>query len=251
MSPGRDTAGSEPGVVMSDRGDVWAARYRRNLGTLGTDGQARLLASHGLVVGLGGLGGYVAEQLARGGLGRITGVDPDVFDETNLNRQLLATVATLGRRKVDAARERAAIINPACVFTGVAGRHSDVPEAVWSTVDIVFDCLDTIADRLDLADTCARKTRILIHGAVAGWYGQVAVVWPGQDVLATIYPERGPGWEQDLGTPPFTVALTASLMVAQGIKVLIGAPMPRDRRVEFLDLREGRWLTTSLRGSGP
>ena len=240
MSPGRD------GAAMLEADAHEAPRYRRNLGALGAEGQTRLLASHGLVVGLGGLGGYVVEQLARGGLGRITGVDPDVFDETNLNRQLLATVATLGWRKVDAARERAAIINPTCVFTGVAGRHSDVPEAVWSTVDIVFDCLDTIADRLDLADTCARQTRILIHGAVAGWYGQVAVVWPGQHTLGTLYPKAGPGWEQELGTPPFTVALTASLMVAQGIKVLIGAPMPRDRRVEFLDLREGRWLTTFL-----
>jgi molybdopterin/thiamine biosynthesis adenylyltransferase len=203
-----------------------------------------LFSAHALVVGLGGLGGHVVEQLARCGVGRITAVDPDVFDETNLNRQLLATTASLGRPKVEAARERLAVVNPTCAFTGVVGRHPDVPDAVWVAVDIVFDCLDSIADRLDLAGICARKGRTLVHGAVAGWCGQVAVVWLGQDVLTAIYPEIGPGWERDLGTPPFTVALTASLMVAQGIKVLIDVPIPRDRRVEIIDLRETRWLTT-------
>jgi molybdopterin-synthase adenylyltransferase len=246
MSSTHEVAGSEPGGAVSDPDAVHAARYRRNLGTLGVAGQGRLLASHALVVGLGGLGGYVVEQLARSGLGRITGVDPDVFDETNLNRQLLATVATLGRRKVDAARERIASINPACVFTGVAGRHSDVSETLWSTANIVFDCLDAIADRLDLADACARQTRILIHGAVAGWYGQVAVVWPGQPTLKTLYPSTGPGWEQEVGTPSFTVGLAASLMVAQGVKVMIGESLSRDPRVEFIDLRESHWLTTTL-----
>ncbi len=232
---------------MADRTDAHTlARYRRNLGTLGPDGQTCLFASHALVVGLGGLGGYVVEQLARCGVGRITGVDPDVFDESNLNRQLLATTATLGRRKVDGAQERIALVNPACTFAGVAGCHRDISDAVWAGVDIVFDCLDSIADRLDLAGICARTERVLIHGAVAGWYGQVAVVWPGQDVLGAIYPQTTPGWEQDLGTPPFTVALTAGLMVAQGIKVLIGAPVPRDGRLEFLDLWESRWLTTFL-----
>ncbi len=248
MTPGREGARAiDPGGVMVGQADTrTAARYQRNLGSLGPEGQGRLLASHALVVGLGGLGGHVVEQLARCGVGQITGMDPDVFDETNLNRQLLATSSSLGQRKVEAARERVTLVNPTCTFTGIPRCHRDVPEAQWTTVDIVFDCLDSIRDRLDLADLCACRGRVLVHGAVAGWYGQVAVLWPDQAVLATLYPQTGPGWEQELGAPPFTVALTASLMVAQGIKVLIGAPVPRDRRVEFLDLREGRWLTTLL-----
>jgi molybdopterin/thiamine biosynthesis adenylyltransferase len=237
----------EPEMEMVEWADPrMAARYRRNLGTLSPEGQGRLLASHALVAGLGGLGGHVVEQLARCGVGQITGVDPDVFDETNLNRQLLATTASLGRRKVEVAQERVNLLNPACAFTTIAGRHRDVPETLRATVDIAFDCLDSVADRLDLAGVCARTSRVLVHGAVAGWYGQVAVVWPRQNVLAALYPQTGLGWEQDLGAPPFTVALTASLMVTQGIKLLIGAPVPCDRRVEFLDLWESRWLTTTL-----
>lgn len=221
-------------------------RYRRNLGALGREGQARLLAGHAVVVGLGGLGGHVLDQLARCGVGRITGVDPDVFDETNLNRQLLATAGTLGRRKVDAARERVAAVNPACAFTPVPGRHRDVPASVWGAAGVVFDCLDSIPDRLDLAAVCARAGRPLVHGAVAGWYGQVAVAWPGQDVMAAVYPRAEPGWERELGCPPFTVAVTAGLMVAHGVRILAGLPLPRERRVEFLDLRENRWRSTTL-----
>ena len=111
---------------------------------------------------------------------------------------------------------------------------------------IVFDCLDGITDRLDLAGTCERHARILIHGAVAGWYAQVAVVWPSQPTLKTLYPSTGPGWEQEVGTPPFTVGLAASLMVAQGVKAMIGESLPRDPRVEFIDLRGSHWLTTTL-----
>ncbi|MBP1774591.1 MAG: moaE [candidate division NC10 bacterium] len=246
MSSAFELAGKEPGRAVSRPDNVHAARYQRNLGTLGVAGQGRLLASHALVVGLGGLGGYVVEQLARSGVGRITGVDPDRFEETNLNRQLLATLDTLGSRKVDAAQKRIASVNPACVFTGVMGRHRDISQAVWSTVDIGFDCLDSIADRLDLADICARNACILIHGAVAGWYAQVAVVWPGQPTLKSLYPSTGPGWEQEIGTPPFTVGLAASLMVAQGVKIMIGESIARSPRVEFIDLRESHWLTTSL-----
>jgi len=223
-----------------------APRYQRNLGSLGRAAQGRLFAAHILVVGLGGLGGYVIEQLARCGVGQITGVDPDVFDATNLNRQLLATTSTLGQHKVAAARDRLALVNPDCRFCGIVGRHPEVPETVWAAVDLVFDCLDSIEDRLDLAARCTLTGRTLIHGAVAGWYGQVAVVWPGQDTVRMLYPQSGPGWEQDLGTPPFTVGLTGSLMVAQGIKVLSGTASPSHRQVDFLDIREGRWCQTVL-----
>ena len=235
------------GDIVGDHGGApVAARYRRNLGALRRAVQERLFASHALVVGLGGLSGHVIEQLARCGVGRITGVDPDVFDETNLNRQLLATTATLGQHKVAAARERLALVNPDCIFAGIIGRHPEVPEIVWSTVDLVFECLDNIADRLDLAARCMRMDRTLIHGAVAGWYGQVAVVWPGQDTVRLLYPEFGPGWERDLGTPPFTVGLVGSLMVAQGIKVLSGSAAPSSRRVDFLDIRECRRVQTAV-----
>jgi molybdopterin/thiamine biosynthesis adenylyltransferase len=232
--------------MTEPHGTPEAPRYRRNLGALGSDGQARLLAGHAVVVGLGGLGGHVLDQLARCGLGRITGVDPDVFDETNLNRQLLATVAALGRRKVDVAQECVAAVNPACVFVPLLGRHRDVPEAVWAGADVVFDCLDSISDRLDLAAVCARAGRPLVHGAVAGWYGQIAVAWPGLDVMPALYPRAEPGWERELGCPPFTVAATASLMVAHGVRIVAGLPIPRERRVEFIDLRENRWRSTLL-----
>ncbi|HUT59805.1 MAG TPA: ThiF family adenylyltransferase, partial [Phycisphaerae bacterium] len=91
-------------------------RYERNIGTLGLDGQRRLLAASALVVGAGGLGGYVLESLARLGVGRIAAVDNDRFSETDLNRQLLCDTGNLGLPKVQVATERIARVNPAVEF---------------------------------------------------------------------------------------------------------------------------------------
>lgn len=226
--------------------EATAPRFQRNLGTLGLDGQTALFAAHAVVVGLGGLGGHVVDQLARCGVGHITGLDPDVFDETNLNRQLLATTQTVGRSKTLVAAERIAAVNPACIFTPFSLRHDQLPIEVWSQASIVVDCLDSIPDRLDLAAICTRHQRVLIHGAVAGWYGQVAVIWPGQNILSVVYPDHGPGWERQLGNPPFTVAITASLMVAQSVKVLLGLEPQGQPHIDFIDVRNRHWDTLDV-----
>ena len=83
------------------------SRYIRSMGTLGPDGQIRLLSSCAAVIGCGGLGGLVGDLLARAGVGRLVFVDGDVFDETNLNRQLLATEKLLGKPKAKTAAARA------------------------------------------------------------------------------------------------------------------------------------------------
>jgi len=89
------------------------ARYRRNRETVSTADQLRLRRSRVAVIGCGGLGGYLVEQLARLGVGRLAVIDPDVFEEHNLNRQLLSSPAALGRPKVEVAAERVAAVNPA------------------------------------------------------------------------------------------------------------------------------------------
>jgi molybdopterin/thiamine biosynthesis adenylyltransferase len=223
-----------------------APRYARNLGTLGRDGQARLLSSRIVIVGLGGLGGHVLEQMARVGVGHITGMDPDVFDPSNLNRQLLSDVDALGVAKVERAQKRIQKVCPETDFVGLKERHADVPEAVWTGADLVFDCLDNIVDRLSLAELCARADCPLIHGAIAGWYGQVAVVQPGSGLLNRLYPDTGPGLEKELGTPPFTAALCASLMVAEGVKVLCHLAQHSPDQVAYVDLQAGSFWSVDM-----
>ncbi len=223
-----------------------AARYARNLGTLGQEGQARLLSSRIVIVGLGGLGGHVLEQMTRVGIGHVTGIDPDVFDPSNLNRQLLSDVEALGMAKVDRAQERVQKVSPETDFLGLRTRHADAPDAVWTRADLVFDCLDNIADRLSLAEMCARADCPLIHGAIAGWVGQVATVPPGSGLLNRLYPDTGPGLEKALGTPPFTAALCASLMVAEGVKVLCSIPQGSPDRVAYVDLQDGSFWSVDM-----
>lgn len=187
-------------------------RYQRNLGTLGLDGQRTLFSSRIVIVGLGGLGGHVLEQMTRAGVGHITGIDPDVFEPSNLNRQLLSDVNSMGVSKVDAAKQRVQQVRPETVFLGIKKRHIVAHKEVWAQADLVFDCLDSITDRLSLAEICFHADCTLIHGAIAGWYGQVAVVKPGSHLLTRLYPGTGPGLEKELGTPPFTAALCASTL---------------------------------------
>ena len=201
------------------------ARYQRNRQTISTRQQLTLFRSRVAVIGCGGLGGYVLEQLARLGVGTIVAVDPDVFEEHNLNRQLLATPETLGRAKVAAAKARIAEINPA--VNVIPHRTAYAPEnggELLQGADLVIDALDSISARLDLADSCAELGLPLVHGAIGGWYGQVTTQYPGDDTLQQIYRhwQEGKGVEQQLGNPAFTPATVASIQVAEACKVLLG-----------------------------
>jgi molybdopterin/thiamine biosynthesis adenylyltransferase len=221
-------------------------RYRRNIGTLGFDGQKKLLESTIIVCGLGGLGGHIIEQCARAGVGTIIGVDYDVFDTTNLNRQILSATDTLGEKKVEEAKKRIEKVNPAVEFKGRLCKFADIEDSDWGNADIVFDCLDNIPDRIALAEKCSSHNLPMIHGAIAGWYGQVAVVWPGSTILNIIYKGQKTGIESETGTPPFTAAATASIMAAKGIKILAGKETGKKEQILFFDLLENDWQTIDL-----
>ncbi|MBT8407921.1 MAG: ThiF family adenylyltransferase, partial [Deltaproteobacteria bacterium] len=132
--------------------DLFPKRYEANAGTLGSEGQKKLLQSKALVAGLGGLGGHVVEQLARCGVGELMGVDADQFDETNLNRQLFSDLNSIGLDKTEAARNRVAKINDAVEFHSFACKLEDLETNVYDGVNLIFDCLDSIPSRLHLQD---------------------------------------------------------------------------------------------------
>jgi molybdopterin/thiamine biosynthesis adenylyltransferase len=220
-------------------------RYEANAGTLGYEGQQRLLRSKVLVVGLGGLGGHVVEQLVRCGIGELVGVDADKFDETNLNRQLYSDLNSIGLGKTEVVKNRAISINDAVEFHPVASKLEDLVDADFEGVDLIFDCLDSVASRLHLQEMAERFNIPLVHGAIGGWYGQVAIVWPGSQLLSSIYGGRREGIEKTLGNPPFTPAFIATLMVTEGIKLLLGK-MNRENKVLFADLLNTQWQHVTL-----
>ena len=226
--------------------DFAPRRYLRNMGTFSFAGQLKLLESTVVLVGLGGLGGQLIEQLGRVGIGEIIAVDPEVFDESNLNRQLLSNEANLGKEKTSEAKERLEKINKAVEFRGFQCRFDKLPADVWGKTDLVFDCLDNINDRLVLTQKCSTSNCPLVHGAIAGWYGEVGVVWPGSDMLQKHYQGQHEGLEKELGTPPFTAAVAASLMAAKGCQILMGKHTSKQSTIQFFDLLEDDWENIGL-----
>jgi molybdopterin-synthase adenylyltransferase len=218
---------------------IMPERYRRNMATISTDQQGQLLKSTVAVIGCGGLGGYLIEELARVGVGAIRAVDPDVFEEHNLNRQILATIPFLGRPKVEAAKARVADINPATeVIPLNVALTADNGRELLSGVDVAADALDSVDSRLILSALCAEMGISLVHGSIAGWYGQVLTQPKGEYTLERIFERaRGAkGIEVELGNPAFTPAVIASLQVAEVVKVLLGEGTPLTGRMLFIDL---------------
>lgn len=210
-------------------GGMIPRRYARNIGTIGVEGQLKLLRSCMGVCGLGGLGGHIAELLARFGVGRLILVDGDAFGEDNLNRQLLCTESGLGRAKAEAAAERVGEVNSSLEVTAYHRfvGPADIPE-VFSGADLVIDALDNVSSRLALEEGCARLGIPLVHGAIAGDSGQVMTILPGDPGLRKLYSDsEEQGVETLEGNPPTTPALVASLQVQEAVKVVCGGDLLR------------------------
>ena len=215
------------------------SRYQRNRETIAIRGQLDLFRSRVAVIGCGGLGGYVIEELARLGVGQIVAIDPDIFEEHNLNRQLLSTPQTLGQAKVHAATERVALVNPAVTLIPVrVALGRDNGHELLRGATVAVDALDSIPIRLELAEICNNLTIPLVHGAIGGWYGHVSTQYPGEQSIEMIYSTwtEGKGAEKRLGNPSFTPAVVASLQVAEVCKIILEEGEPLRRRKLAIDL---------------
>jgi molybdopterin/thiamine biosynthesis adenylyltransferase len=156
-------------------------RYARHivLKEIGGAGQVRLLASHVLMVGAGGIGCPALQYLAAAGVGRITVIDDDVVSASNLQRQTLFGEADTGRPKVDVAGEFVARINPDVRFTGVRARLTRDTAASWlQDVDVVLDGSDNFATRLAVNDLCVAAKVPLVSAAIGQFHGQIGT-WRG------------------------------------------------------------------------
>lgn len=169
-----------------------------------------------LVVGAGGLGGYVIEHLARSGLGKIIVMDGDVFHKSNLNRQLYCTLKNIGEKKALAAKERVNLIcDTECV--AIEEFFTEKNADIVKDADVVIDCVDNIEARILLEKVCKNNDKILIHGAIAGLEGQIAVVKPGDDTLKTLYSE---GATETPETLSFSPAIVGAFEAAEAIRWL-------------------------------
>jgi molybdopterin-synthase adenylyltransferase len=197
-------------------------RYSKNEKMLSPEENLSLRQKKIAVVGCGGLGGHIIEQLARLGIGHITAIDGDVFDVSNLNRQLLSNVENIGKPKATEAQEHIKKVNSDVLVTAIVDFINDEnADEILKGHDVICDALDSISARKIVRRAADRLEIPMVFGAIAGWYGQVSTLFPGDKLFDVVYDtEENKGLEQELGNPSFTPALTASLQVAEVVKIL-------------------------------
>ena len=168
-------------------------RYSRHilLDDIGIEGQQRLLDSHVLVVGAGGLGSPVAMYLAASGVGHITLADPDKVDLTNLQRQIAHTTGRIGQAKVASAAKALHDINPEVRLTLLEKQVQAVDlDQLLPDIDIVVDCCDNFATRQAVNATCVKHRVPLVSGAALRMDGQIAVFDARDELCVRLVPRR-------------------------------------------------------------
>lgn len=219
-------------------------RYERNIPALSEEECDTLLGKRVLVVGCGGLGGHLIDMLARIGVGMLRVVDGDVFEPSNLNRQLLSEVPLLGVSKAKAAAAKVSRINPEISVEAVDSFLTEQNvKRLLLFCDVVLDGLDNIESRRILAKECERAGIPYIYGAVNGWVAQAAISMPGDHLLEKLYPEGSV--LKNKSVLSFTPALCASMQVSLCVKLLTGRPVETGK-LYYFDLLNQEYETIPM-----
>ena len=219
-------------------------RYLRNVPALTREECALLRTKKIAVIGCGGLGGHLIDLLARLGIGSILAVDGDIFDASNLNRQLLSQVSLLGTEKARAAADRVRMVNPDVkVRSETVFLDESNALSLITGCDVVLDALDNIPSRRILSAACEQANIPYIYGAIQGWVAQAAVSMPGDHLIDTLYPEEIE--IRDKSVLSFTPALCASMQAALCVKLLTGRDVDTGK-IYYFDLLNQEFETISM-----
>ncbi|CAG2139173.1 Molybdopterin-synthase adenylyltransferase [Cupriavidus yeoncheonensis] len=230
-------------------------RYSRHilLDELGIEGQERLLGAHALVIGAGGLGAAALPYLASAGVGRISVVDNDQVDLTNLQRQIIHTTENVGRLKVESAREGMLRINPGVQVEVIAARVGDAElDQLVAQVDVVLDCCDNFATRQAVNRACVRHRVPLVSGAALRFDGQISVFDRRQDdapCYACLFPPSEPAPEvacATMGVFAPLVGMVGTVQAAEALKLLSGVGQSLAGRLLMVNAMTMEWTTMQL-----
>jgi len=230
--------------ILALQNNIIPERYHRNLGVISPLEQVKLLQSKVAIIGAGGLGGTILELLTRMGIGKLIIADKDIMVDSNLNRQILSTETNLGQSKTEVAVKRVKEINSSIEITG----HSVFIDSgnvkkIIEGAEVVVDALDNLPVRFILQQACRELNIPLVHGAIAGFNGQLTTIFPQDKGLELIYgsnknlPEHGS--EVTLGAPTVTPALIASLEAQEVIKILLKRGKLFRNKLLYLDIENG------------
>ncbi|SMC22811.1 Molybdopterin or thiamine biosynthesis adenylyltransferase [Desulfacinum hydrothermale DSM 13146] len=218
-------------------------RYTKNVWALSMEEQLRLAQATAFVCGCGGLGGTILQLLARAGVGHLRFCDGDTFAPSNLNRQWFSSSDTLGQPKAAVAAAVCRRLNPFVRLTALQlVLDQDTAERSIAGAQVVIDAVDNLAARF-LLDRTRKSLRIpFIHGAVAGWLGQLTTFLPESPLtLRSIYGdrlERDPS-EASLGVLGPTAAVIGSLEALEAIRVLAGRAPAHAGQLLYFDGESG------------
>lgn len=219
-------------------------RYERNIPALTEAECALLRQKRVLVVGCGGLGGHILDQLSRIGIGALRVVDGDVFEASNLNRQLLSKVDLLGVSKAKAAADHIARVNPDVSVEAVeCFLTEDNAAQLLTGCDVVLDALDNIPSRRILAAACEKANIPYVYGAIQGWVAQAAVSMPGDRLIDRLYPKEIEIWDKSVLS--FTPALCASMQTALCVKLLTGRAVETGK-IYYFDILNQEFVTIPM-----
>ncbi len=230
--------------------DAQLLRYSRHilLNELGIDGQEKLLASHALIIGAGGLGSPVSVYLGSAGVGHITVVDHDQVDATNLQRQIAHTLDRVGQDKAQSVRTAIAQINPDVRVTPITQRaDAALLNTLVAQADVVIDCCDNFETRHAVNRACVQHGKPLVSGAAIRMDGQVSVFDSTQSdapCYACIFPpEQAPEETRcaTMGVFAPLVGIIGTVQAAEALKILSGMGSHMAGRLLMLDGRDLSW----------
>ena len=227
-------------------------RYSRHilLDEIGIEGQQRIRAARALVVGAGGLGSPVALYLGSAGIGRLTLVDDDAVDLTNLQRQIAHTHSRIGQCKVDSARAAVLAIAPELEVVAIA-RRADAPAlaGLVADADVVLDCSDNFATRQAINAACVAAGVPLVAGAAISFDGQLST-WdtrlPDAPCYACVFPPSAAPPEvrcATMGVFAPLVGIVGAMQAAEALKLVAGIGTSLAGRLQMLDARDMSWTT--------
>lgn len=226
-----------------------AIRYGRQilLPAFGEEGQKRLKDSHVVVAGLGGLGCAASLYLACAGVGRLTLVDCDSVELSNLNRQVLYCEEDIGQQKPSAAARKLARLNPSVELVPRYERTSRRNvQRIIRGANSVIDGMDTFEGRMALNHGCVSEGIPFVHGGVSGLNGEVTTIIPGETpCFACIFPKT-PRERESIPVFGVTTAIIAALQAAEAIKLLSGLGELLAGRMLYVNGTTMRFRTSAL-----
>lgn len=225
---------------------IYPYRYIRNKETLSLQEQLRLAKSRVTVVGAGGLGSHVILLLARLGVGHLVVVDHDMFDETNLNRQVLCNQTALNKSKTEQAVSVVGSVNQGVeVVPHPVKLNTSNAFEILAGSDTAVDALDNLPDRLILEQATQNMGIPLVHGALAGFEGWLMTIFPDDSGLKTLYGNKRTNGNKSkdpeavLGIPGITPSLIATLQAMEVIKIILKRGKILRNTMVHVDLENG------------